>query len=227
MSSCVLAQIEDPVRDYTEKFALHCEAEIYILQLDVSGDGESDLLIARSDRMAGKSGYIWKVYVKEKATYRPVEDLMVFGTGSYYLQSHPEFDSPIIVSYFPAGAGESSITCNRLKEGTVVRDALAQSRNTEELKQQYDSMLTDKARIRVKKFPLSIILQRYPIRVYTDSQRYLLGTLDPSEIVHLDSNTTRPANLALSGDNITSQGIVLKNLLELDAIKNDIAIVPK
>ena len=133
MAASVIAAITDPVASYLQTAAkengyissYRSDDHLASLALDIDGDGQQEMLVTLSRDNSGKEGNRWQVFKKQDDGWVRLDGNAVFSAGHFYL-------GPIdggktgIVSFWPAGAGDITLTAYYLDGGAVVSKALGQ-----------------------------------------------------------------------------------------------------
>jgi hypothetical protein len=120
--------IDDPVRDYLTNRenvymrgddTLYSDDAVYVLDLDLRGNGQTEKLVSSSLDRDGKAGSAWTVFEKASDGWKRIGQ-MTFSGDKFYLGKISELNGRYgLVSYFPAGAGQGSLIAYYLVGSTI------------------------------------------------------------------------------------------------------------
>ena len=145
---------DNPVRDYLTNRqnvyhraddTYYADDQVFVLDLDLMGNGKIEELVSSSLDRDGKAGSVWTVFSKEGSDWKRVGQ-MTFRGSRFYLGKIDQLNGQYgIVSFFPAGGGEGSFVANvfngssvqETKIGAIDRDPSTEQITGTELMQRY------------------------------------------------------------------------------------------
>lgn len=128
LTTTAFCGIDDPVKDYlTNRENVYMRGDdtfysddaVYVLDLDLRGNGQTERLVSSSLDRDGKAGSSWTVFDKTTDGWKRIGQ-MTFSGDKFYLGKIAELNGRYgLVSYFPAGAGQGSIIAYYLVGSTI------------------------------------------------------------------------------------------------------------
>jgi hypothetical protein len=128
LSSTAFCGIDDPVKDYLTNRenvymrgddTFYADDAVYVLDLDLRGDGQTERLVSSSLDRDGKAGSAWTVFDKIGNAWKRIGRMTFPGT-KYYLGKIDQLNGRYgLVSYIPNGAGRGSIIAEYLVNSTI------------------------------------------------------------------------------------------------------------
>jgi hypothetical protein len=129
LTTTAFCGIDDPVKDYlTNRENVYMRGDdtfysddaVYVLDLDLRGNGQTERLVSSSLDRDGKAGSAWTVFDKVGNGWKRIGQ-MTFPGSRFYLGRIAELNGRYgVVSYAPGGAGEGSILADYLDGSTIV-----------------------------------------------------------------------------------------------------------
>jgi hypothetical protein len=139
LTAAAFCGIDDPVKDYlTNRENVYMRGDdtfyaddvVYVLDLDLRGNGQTQRLVSSSLDRDGKAGSAWTVFDKVGNSWKRIGQI-TFPGSRFYLGKIDELNGRYgVVFYVPSGAGEGSVmagylvgsTAQEKKIGEVERD---------------------------------------------------------------------------------------------------------
>ena len=117
----------DPARDYLSTFAplggdnaIYSSDSLLRLELDLDGNGQSEVLLSMARDQDGKLGNVWAVFVKTPTGYTKV-GTMTFNPKNFYLGPIEDLGDYGLVTFKPTGEGKGTLSAC-LFNGASLRD---------------------------------------------------------------------------------------------------------
>jgi hypothetical protein len=188
LSFTAFCAVDDPVKDYLsnrqnayqrgdDKF--YADDKVFVLDLDLMGNGQSEKLVSSSLDHDGKAGNLWTVYSKEGNSWKRV-GTMTFRTSGFYLGKIDELGGQYgLVAYFPSGAQEGSFlayifngsSIQETKIGEVVHDPVTRELKGTNFFGRYSGDKMIKGDNVIKTMPAKEVAAKYSIKI--ESKNYI------------------------------------------------------
>lgn len=135
LTATAFCGLDDPVKDYLTNRAnaymrgddtFCADDAVYVLDLDLKGNGQTERLVSSSLDHDGKAGNAWTVFDKVGNSWKRIGQMTFNGTR-FYLGKIAELNGRYgVVSYVPGGAAQGSIMADYLVGSTIQETKLGE-----------------------------------------------------------------------------------------------------